>query len=66
MIENLLTASAHLPEVAFVAKLHRKDNPRYYQELEDRHPAQQPLDRRRAGQAATERAGQYPGLVARL
>ena len=39
VIENLLLASAALPEVTFLVKLHRKDNLQYYRELEAKHPA---------------------------
>ena len=43
VIENLLAVSAHLPELAFIAKLHRKDNPQHYHELAAKHPAKRRL-----------------------
>ena len=43
VIENLLTLSARLPEVALIVKLHRKDSPRYYHELAAKHPARRRL-----------------------
>ena len=49
LIENLLTLSARLPEVTFIAKLHRKDNPQYYHDLMAKHPAQRRLIVVRAG-----------------
>ncbi|HEY1786390.1 MAG TPA: UDP-N-acetylglucosamine 2-epimerase [Pirellulales bacterium] len=49
LIENLLALSARLPEVTFIAKLHRKDNPQYYHDLMAKHPAKRRLMVVRAG-----------------
>jgi UDP-N-acetylglucosamine 2-epimerase len=49
LIENLLALSAGLPEVTFVAKLHRKDDPQYYHDLMAKHPAKRRLIVVRAG-----------------
>ncbi|HEX4147111.1 MAG TPA: UDP-N-acetylglucosamine 2-epimerase [Pirellulales bacterium] len=49
LIENLLALSARLPEVTFIAKLHRKDDPRYYHDLMAKHPGQRRLIVVRAG-----------------
>ena len=63
VIENLLLASAAMPEVTFLVKLHRKDNLQYYRELEAKHPGQAATDGGPAGHAG--RARQYPGMAAR-
>ena len=49
LIENLLVLSARFPEVTFIAKLHRKDNPQYYHDLMAKHPAKRRLMIVRAG-----------------